>query len=129
MRAHQVRYEQISGPAWIESARYDLVATVRPGATREQVNEMLKNLLLERFKLALHHEIRNFPVYELVQTKNRTKLREASAGANTAGTNTPPPSNKKGFPEIPSEQTTGLWQDLNPLDVSACLVETSPFQS
>ena len=114
MRAYEVRYEQISGPAWIESAPYDLTATVRSGATREQVNEMLKNLLLERFKLVLHHEIRSFPVYELVQTKNRTKLREASAGANTAGTNTPAPSNKKGFPEIPAERTTGLWQDLNP---------------
>jgi len=69
MRAHQVRYEQISGPAWIESARYDLLATVRSGATPEQVNEMLKNLLLERFQLAFHHETRDFPVYELVQKK------------------------------------------------------------
>ena len=39
LRAHQVRYEQISGPAWIESARYDLLATVRSGATPEQANE------------------------------------------------------------------------------------------
>jgi len=90
------------------------MATTRPGATREQVNEMLRNLLLERFKLVLHHEIRNLPVYELVQTKNRTKLREASAGASAANTNTPTPSKKKGFPEIPAEGTTGLWQQLNP---------------
>jgi uncharacterized protein (TIGR03435 family) len=73
---------------------------------------MLKNLLLERFKLVLHHEIRDRSVYELVQLKNRTKLREATAGASTA--NAPTPGNKKGFPDIQAEQTTGLWQDLNP---------------
>jgi uncharacterized protein (TIGR03435 family) len=114
MRAYQVRYEQISGPAWIETERYDLMATVRSGATREQVNEMLRNLLLERFKLALHHETRDLPVYELVQTNKRTMLKEASAVANTAETSMPTPGNKKGFPEIPAERTTGLWQDLNP---------------
>jgi uncharacterized protein (TIGR03435 family) len=116
MRAYQVRYEQISGPAWIESARYDLLATIRSGATPEQVNEMLKNLLLERFKLGFHHEARIFPVYELVQTKNqkkRTKLREALAGANSPGANAPRPSDNKGFPEIPAERATGLWQDIN----------------
>jgi uncharacterized protein (TIGR03435 family) len=114
MRAYQVRYEQISGPAWIESARYDLTATVRSGATRDQANEMLRNLLLERFKLVLHHKIRDLSVYELVQTQRRAKLMEASAGANTVRTNTSTPGNKKGFPEIPAERTTGLWQDLNP---------------
>ena len=116
MRAYQVRYEQISGPGWIESARFDLVATVRLGATSEQVNEMLKNLLLERFQLVVHHEIRELPVFELVQMQKqkRTKLREASAGASTAGKSLTTPSNKDGFPEIPAERTTGLWQGLNP---------------
>jgi uncharacterized protein (TIGR03435 family) len=74
---------------------------------------MLKNLLLERFQLAFHHETRDFPVYELMQTKKRTKLREASSGANTARANTRTPTSGKGFPEIPAERTTGLWQDLN----------------
>lgn len=113
MRAYQVRYEQISGPAWIESARYDLLAAVRPGATSEQINEMIKNLLLERFKLVFHHETRNLPVLELVRTRNRTKLRESSVAANSTRTNTPVPSENNGFPEIPAERTTGLWQMLD----------------
>lgn len=112
MRAYQVRYEQISGPPWIESARYDLLATVRPEATAERVNEMLRNLLLDRFRLTIHHEIRQLPVLELVRTK-RTKLREAGAAAASASTNNPAQSDD-GFPEIPAERATGLWQDLNP---------------
>ena len=117
MRAYQVRYEQSSGPAWLESARFDLAATVRPGATREQVNEMLRNLLVERFQLVLHHEMRELAVYELVRAKKRVNLREASADGGAAKTNIAPPSKRMGFPEIPAERTIGLWQDLNPAGI------------
>jgi uncharacterized protein (TIGR03435 family) len=42
MTAYNLRYEQIAGPQWIESAHYDLVATIGPGATREQVKQILR---------------------------------------------------------------------------------------
>lgn len=113
MKAYSLRYEQISGPAWIESARYDLTASVRLGATSEQINQMLRNLLTERFNLAFHHETKDLPLFELVRTKKRTKLMEASAGGDPARTNKPAPSDNKGFPEIPAERTTGLWDMHN----------------
>src|SRR5580692_1105203 len=50
--------DQISGPAWIDDAKFDIVATVRPGATKEQADLMLQNLLAERFGLMLHRETR-----------------------------------------------------------------------
>ena len=67
--------DQISGPPWIESEWYDINAKVPAGATQEQVNVMLQNLLAERFGLKLHHETREFSGYELVVSKNGSKLK------------------------------------------------------
>src|SRR5262249_36858169 len=61
---------QVAGPGWIDSEKYAIVAKVPPGATKEQFQRMLQNLLTERFKLAIHHDSVSLPVYELVVTKN-----------------------------------------------------------
>src|SRR6516165_11144822 len=55
--AYSVKRNQISGgPTWLDSERFDIVAKIPAGATKEQVNVMLQNLLAERFKLTLHRE-------------------------------------------------------------------------
>jgi uncharacterized protein (TIGR03435 family) len=69
--------QQISGPGWIDSEKYDIAANVPPGTTKEQFQKMLQNLLVERFQLVLHHETRILPVYELVIAKNGPKLKES----------------------------------------------------
>jgi uncharacterized protein (TIGR03435 family) len=38
---------------------------------------MLQNLLAERFKLTLHHETKELPVYELIVAKGGLKLKES----------------------------------------------------
>jgi uncharacterized protein (TIGR03435 family) len=43
--AYDVRLYQISGPAWLDSERYMIVAKVPEGATKEQVNLIWQNLL------------------------------------------------------------------------------------
>jgi uncharacterized protein (TIGR03435 family) len=111
MRAYNLRYEQIAGPQWIESDHYDLVATVGPGATREQVNRMLQNLLTERFKLIFHHETRDLPVYELVQAKRRSKLKESSPESSLS---VGKPRRGDGFLDVGGDRTTGLWSGINP---------------
>ena len=40
---------------------------------------MLQSLLAERFKLTLHHEVKEMPIYELVVGKNGSKLKESEA--------------------------------------------------
>jgi hypothetical protein len=40
-----------------------------PGATEAQLNAMLRNLLVERFHLMLHHEIKDMAVYQLTMAK------------------------------------------------------------
>ena len=73
--------EQISGPGWIKSQKYAVEAKVAPGTTKAQFEQMLQNLLAERFHLVVHHETTSLSVYELVVTKNGPKLK-APTGAN-----------------------------------------------
>ena len=79
MMAFDVETDQISGPAWIDSEKYTISAKIPPGATHEQFQTMLQNLLIERLKLALHHETKNFSGYELVIAKAGVKLTRAAS--------------------------------------------------
>jgi uncharacterized protein (TIGR03435 family) len=77
MNAYGVKGFQISGPGWLDSERYDIVAKLPRGATKEQFMVMLQNLLAERFKLTLHREKKDLPMYALVVGKNGPKLKES----------------------------------------------------
>lgn len=73
---------QLSGPEWITSkeVRYDIVAKTAPGTTRGQALQMMRALLAERFKLALHREQRVLPYYALLVAKGGPKIHEATDG-------------------------------------------------
>jgi uncharacterized protein (TIGR03435 family) len=79
MTAYGVEIDQISGPAWIDSEKYSVSAKIPPGTTEEQFQTMLQNLLIQRLKLVLHHEIRSFSGYELVVAKGGPKLIPAAS--------------------------------------------------
>ena len=76
-RAYQVRTIQFEGPGWLNNARFDLMAKVPPGATKEQFNLMLQNLLEQRFKIKLHHALKSFSAYNLVTDKRGVKLQQS----------------------------------------------------
>ncbi len=59
----------IGAPSWFDSMRYDIEAKAEGDPPREQMILMLQSLLADRFKLAVHHETRQLPVYALVLTK------------------------------------------------------------
>ena len=61
------------GPSWLSSDLFDVIAKVPGGANREDVQIMLQNLLADRFKLTLHKESREVPLYELVAAKGGKK--------------------------------------------------------
>jgi len=86
MRAYNVRNDQISGPSWLDGETfkyaYTISATFPTDTTIEQFQLMLRNLLTERFHLALHHETRAFPGYDLVVAPGGTKLKEAAPEAS-----------------------------------------------
>jgi uncharacterized protein (TIGR03435 family) len=62
---------------------YDVVAKAEGDAplTRNQFRPMMQALLAERFKLQIHHEMREMPVYELVLAKNGPKLKASADDA------------------------------------------------
>jgi uncharacterized protein (TIGR03435 family) len=51
-----------SGPSWIATDRYDIVAKAEGNATDSQMKLMVQTLLSERFQLKLHHEKKNLSV-------------------------------------------------------------------
>jgi bla regulator protein blaR1 len=65
------RYAMYGMPDWADSERFDIKVKSEGSPTREQMNLMLQSLLAERFKLVVHHEIRQLPVYALVALKPR----------------------------------------------------------
>src|SRR5262245_29620262 len=69
--------EVLSGPDWINSTMYDIEAKAESPATLAQLKQMLQVLLADRFKLKLHRENREMPVYALVAAKNGPKLKAA----------------------------------------------------
>ena len=93
INAYDVNDYQISGPTWLDRERFDIVAKIPQGATKEQFRQMLQNLLAERFKLTLHHETKELPMYTLVVAKGGPKLKEAveEDAATPQGAAPPPP--------------------------------------
>jgi uncharacterized protein (TIGR03435 family) len=75
MIAYGVKDYQLKGPGWLDMERYDIIAKVPEGATKEHVKLMWQNLLAERFRVVLHHEPKEFQVEELVIGKGGSKLK------------------------------------------------------
>jgi uncharacterized protein (TIGR03435 family) len=74
------RREVIGGPAWIDSARFDILARAAgehwfdaDGAPRKTW-AMLRTLLTERFKLRVEEEKRDLPVYVLMRAGSAGQL-------------------------------------------------------
>jgi uncharacterized protein (TIGR03435 family) len=72
--AFGLREYQYQGPYWLHTTRYDIVATTSAPQMRAAQLEMLRNLLIERFKLKFHRESKNVPVYALIAGKGGAKL-------------------------------------------------------
>jgi uncharacterized protein (TIGR03435 family) len=89
--AYRVKDYQIVSPEWMGTERYDVSATLPAGgATQEQLADMLKALLADRFKLQLHHESKEFSVYGLVLAKGGPTLKESPLDPVEDGPAKPP---------------------------------------
>jgi uncharacterized protein (TIGR03435 family) len=77
-RVFDIIYEfRLEGPDWMRRQLYDITAKVPAGATKEQANQMLLNLLKERFHLKLHHETHQVGGYEFTVAKGGSKLKKS----------------------------------------------------
>jgi bla regulator protein BlaR1 len=76
------------GPGWIDSERYTINAKAEGNANAyEMQGALLQTLLENRFKLKIHRETREIPVYDLVVAKGGPKLKPFQEGSCTP---TPP---------------------------------------
>ena len=82
MDAYNVKWDSIvGGPDWIGATGYDIDAKVTPAAdappprlTSAQRRQMIQSLLADRFKLVVHNETKDAPIYELDLAKGGSKL-------------------------------------------------------
>jgi uncharacterized protein (TIGR03435 family) len=90
--AYKVEDNQISGaPKWLSSYKFDLEATIDKPVAEElkklnpdqrslAAQHMLQALLADKFKLTLHGEAKELPMYTLVIAPGGPKLQEAKPG-------------------------------------------------
>jgi len=76
-RAYGMWPYQVSGPKWMNTTRFDIVATFPAGATRAQFPAMLRSLLADRLGLVTHQETREKEAYALVAGKGGPKMKLA----------------------------------------------------
>jgi uncharacterized protein (TIGR03435 family) len=75
--AFNVKQYQISGPDWLATEKFDIVAKLPDGAPRDQVRAMLQALLIDRFQMKTHHDTKDFSVYAVVVGKGGLKMNPA----------------------------------------------------
>jgi uncharacterized protein (TIGR03435 family) len=72
-------------PRGADSARFDIVAQPQSNPAAGQLQRMMQRLLAERFKLAVHREVRELPSYELTRDEGGLKIAvTAPTGARSA---------------------------------------------
>jgi uncharacterized protein (TIGR03435 family) len=67
---YRVQYSQLAGgPEWLATERWDILGAGADAANMQEMLERIKALLRDRFKLALHTEMRDAPYYALVMAR------------------------------------------------------------
>jgi uncharacterized protein (TIGR03435 family) len=87
--AYNINHNEIVGPAWLGSETYDIEAKPEHPVSIAQIRQMLQTLLTDRFKLSIHTETKELPVYALLAAKNGPRLREAPADEEPSFRRTP----------------------------------------
>ena len=77
---YRITDSQIAGgPDWIDTEHYDIDAKAEHPSTLEELHEMFRTLLADRFQLRYHHETREIPAYVLTIANSGTKLKRSES--------------------------------------------------
>jgi uncharacterized protein (TIGR03435 family) len=69
IQASQMELLRPQFPAWVTTDRYDIQARAEGNPTKDEMRLMMRSLLAERFKLAIHSEPRQVSAFAVVLTK------------------------------------------------------------
>jgi uncharacterized protein (TIGR03435 family) len=106
------------GPAWTDAERYDIDAKAEAAQdTATLRGPMLQALLADRFKLRIHRETKEVPVYALTVGKGVPKLQPAQPGKCTA----------RGAPRQPGLPSCGIFAPSPAKDGSYMYNTTLPY--
>jgi uncharacterized protein (TIGR03435 family) len=79
--AFGVKDNNIFGPSWIDTERFEILAKIPSEAAKlpnlerwKQIHAMMQTLLADRFKVQVRRETREMPVYALLPAKGGVKL-------------------------------------------------------
>ena len=67
-------FQMTGGPDWLAAERFDVNAKAAGEVPLAQIRLMAQALLVERFKLRVHHETRELPIYRLVVARSDGRL-------------------------------------------------------
>jgi len=116
----------VGGPDWFNEDRFDILATAAGNPTPPQMMEMAKTMLADRFKLKVHTETRQLPIYALVLARQdgrlgpRMRLSTLDCGAPPAGAPGGPPAGAVPSPAPPPP--------LDGVEIPRCGTRSGPGQ-
>lgn len=59
-------FQIVGGPGWLGTDRFDIVARAEGNPPPDQMRQMLRTMLADRFKLVVHRATQQLPIYALV---------------------------------------------------------------
>ncbi|HEY2382158.1 MAG TPA: TIGR03435 family protein [Terriglobia bacterium] len=104
--AYKTKANQITGPDWLKTERFDILAKMPDGTTKDDVPVMLQALLADRFGLKIHKDMREDSVYALVVAKGGPKLKESAPDPEVAPDKAAN-NNPQGAPQIKVDRAGG----------------------
>ncbi len=115
--AFQTTLPQIVWPDWLDNYKgsvFDISATFPVGTAQDQQHLMLQSLLVDRFKMAVHHETRNQKVYALLISGHGLKIHKSGNPPDDATLTISVRTGKDGFhlndrlPDAPHSAPYGI---------------------
>ena len=101
MNAYSLKDYQVIGPDWLSTVDVDIEGTTRKGVTKEQLQVMFQNLLVDRFKLAFHWDVKELTSYSILVGRRGPKIKESANPPPSA--NGAPPPRVEGLPRLDTD--------------------------
>jgi uncharacterized protein (TIGR03435 family) len=138
--AHAVQpYQLVNAPDWVESDRYDILATAPQGVAMsfQTLPGMLRQMLADRLELNVRKDVRPMPIYKLVRARTDGRLGTEIAKSSVdcaallgrqggAAAAPSPPSPPSRFGLMPCTMSTGVGRiSMSGLQMSNLVRELS----